>query len=31
MCVLGVRQVGSVGDLRGDAGTPAHALFIPPP
>ena len=28
---LGVRQMGSVGYLRGDAGAPAHALFIPPP
>ena len=31
VCFLSVRQVGSVGDLRGDAGAPAHALFIPPP
>lgn len=31
VCILGVWQVGSIGDLRGDAGAPAHALFTPPP
>lgn len=28
---LGIGQVGAVGDLGGDAGTPAHGLFIPAP